>query len=125
MATRHLGSSEQNRQIGLWLRERRVAHGLTQQELAELLGVTYQQLHKYEKGINRLSLVAAFTVAESLGGLDELRRIATAEAEMPAPVTVALRSTRRIVELVGLMPERGRVALRGLLESWAEGGWTP
>ena len=29
--------------------------GLTQQQLAELIGVTYQQAHKYERGINRVS----------------------------------------------------------------------
>ena len=26
--------------------------GLTQQQLAEMIGVTYQQAHKYERGIN-------------------------------------------------------------------------
>ena len=29
--------------------------GLTQQQMAELIGVTYQQAHKYEKGINRVA----------------------------------------------------------------------
>ena len=29
--------------------------GLTQQQLAEMIGVTYQQAHKYERGINRVS----------------------------------------------------------------------
>jgi transcriptional regulator with XRE-family HTH domain len=29
--------------------------GLTQVELAELIGVTFQQMHKYENGINRIS----------------------------------------------------------------------
>ena len=42
--------------VGARLRERRILLGLTQQELAELIGVTYQQAHKYEKGIN-LSLI--------------------------------------------------------------------
>ena len=29
--------------------------GLTQQQMAELIGVTYQQAHKYEKGVNRIA----------------------------------------------------------------------
>ena len=37
------------------MRERRIMLGLTQQQMAELIGVTYQQAHKYEKGINRIA----------------------------------------------------------------------
>ena len=29
--------------------------GLTSQQVAEVLGITYQQLYKYEKGVNRIS----------------------------------------------------------------------
>ena len=41
--------------------------GLTQQELAALIGVTYQQAHKYEKGINRIAAGRLFTIAQALG----------------------------------------------------------
>ena len=37
------------------LRERRLVLGLTQQQLAERIGASYQQVHKYETGVNRLS----------------------------------------------------------------------
>ena len=37
------------------MRERRIMLGLTQQQMADLIGVTYQQAHKYEKGINRIA----------------------------------------------------------------------
>ena len=40
--------------------------GLTQQELAELVGVTYQQTHKYERGINRVSAGRLFEIARVL-----------------------------------------------------------
>jgi transcriptional regulator with XRE-family HTH domain len=33
----------------------RIMLGLTQQQLADLIGVTYQQAHKYERGINRVA----------------------------------------------------------------------
>jgi transcriptional regulator with XRE-family HTH domain len=42
------------------------ALGLTQQQLAELIGVTYQQVHKYEKGTNRVSVGRLFDVARAL-----------------------------------------------------------
>jgi len=41
--------------------------GLTQQQLADLIGVTYQQAHKYERGINRVSAGRLFEIARVLG----------------------------------------------------------
>jgi transcriptional regulator with XRE-family HTH domain len=41
--------------------------GLTQHKLAELIGVTYQQLHKYEKGINRIYAGQLYRIAGALG----------------------------------------------------------
>jgi transcriptional regulator with XRE-family HTH domain len=43
-----------------------MALGLTQQELARLIGVTYQQAHKYERGVNRISAGRLHKVAEIL-----------------------------------------------------------
>ena len=40
--------------------------GLTQQQLADLIGVTYQQAHKYERGINRVSAGRLFEIAKVL-----------------------------------------------------------
>lgn len=42
-------------QIGRRLRERRLSLGLSQVELARRLGVTYQQVQKYERGANRIA----------------------------------------------------------------------
>src|ERR1043166_7409292 len=39
-----------DRHVGARVRERRIMLGLTQQQLADLIGVTYQQAHKYERG---------------------------------------------------------------------------
>ena len=49
------------------MRERRIMLGLTQQQMAELIGVTYQQAHKYEKGINRIGASRLFDLAQVLG----------------------------------------------------------
>ena len=40
--------------------------GLTQQQFAEMIGVTYQQAHKYERGINRVSAGRLFEIARAL-----------------------------------------------------------
>ena len=55
------------RRVGQRIGERRTMLGLTQQQLAELIGVTYQQAHKYERGINRISAGRLFQIARVLG----------------------------------------------------------
>src|ERR1700726_360920 len=68
-----------DRHVGARVRERRIMLGLTQQQLADLIGVTYQQAHKYERGINRVSAGRLFEIAQMLrvpvsyffDGLDE------------------------------------------------------
>jgi transcriptional regulator with XRE-family HTH domain len=42
-------------------------NGLTQQGLADLIGVTYQQAHKYENGVNRIAAGRLYTIAQVLG----------------------------------------------------------
>ena len=56
-----------DRHVGARMRERRIMLGLTQQQMAELIGVTYQQAHKYEKGINRIAAGRLSTIAQALG----------------------------------------------------------
>jgi transcriptional regulator with XRE-family HTH domain len=60
-------SQDIDRHVGARMRQRRVMLGLTQQQLAELIGVTYQQAHKYEKGINRVAAGRLYGIAQALG----------------------------------------------------------
>ncbi|WP_419797402.1 MAG: helix-turn-helix domain-containing protein [Terasakiella sp.] len=55
-----------DRFVGEKIRERRIMLGLTQQELAKGIGVTYQQAHKYEQGVNRVSAGRLFEIARML-----------------------------------------------------------
>ena len=67
-ARRGLGTpQEADRHVARRLRERRLALGLTQPQVAELIGVTYQQAHKYEIGANRLSVGRLHAIARALG----------------------------------------------------------
>lgn len=56
-----------DRYVSLRIRQRRIMLGLTQQQMAELIGVTYQQAHKYETGINRISAGRLYQIARALG----------------------------------------------------------
>jgi transcriptional regulator with XRE-family HTH domain len=53
--------------IGARLRRLRISKGLTQQQMADLIGVTYQQAHKYENGVNRIAAGRLYIVAQALG----------------------------------------------------------
>jgi transcriptional regulator with XRE-family HTH domain len=52
--------------VGGLIRVRRLMMGLSQQQLAGIIGVTYQQLHKYERGLNRISAGRLFEVGQAL-----------------------------------------------------------
>lgn len=60
-------ADEADAHIGRRIRERRLMLGLSQQQLAQTIGVTYQQAHKYETGVNRVSAGRLYRIAEALG----------------------------------------------------------
>jgi len=55
-----------DRHVGTRIRERRIMLGLSQQQLAVMIGVTYQQAHKYERGLNRISAGRLYDIAQVL-----------------------------------------------------------
>ncbi len=61
-----LRGSDVDRFVGARIRERRVMLGLSQSQMANLIGVTYQQAHKYERGINRISAGRLYEIAKVL-----------------------------------------------------------
>lgn len=65
--------------VGKRIRHRRWLVGMTQQQLAEKVGIKFQQIQKYETGANRVSASRLWDIADSLDvavsfffeGLDE------------------------------------------------------
>jgi transcriptional regulator with XRE-family HTH domain len=55
-----------DRFVGACIADRRVELGLTQAELGRRIGVTFQQVQKYESGANRVSASRLFLTAEVL-----------------------------------------------------------
>ena len=53
--------------MGQRIRWRRRELKLSQEQLAELLGLTFQQVQKYEKGVNRVSAGRLFEIASVMG----------------------------------------------------------
>lgn len=52
--------------VGAMIRKRRKELGLSQQGLAEALGITFQQVQKYESGFNRISASKLFQTSRTL-----------------------------------------------------------
>jgi transcriptional regulator with XRE-family HTH domain len=55
-----------DRHVGNRMRMRRLLVGMSQEKLGELLGITFQQVQKYEKGSNRVSASRLYHVAKVL-----------------------------------------------------------
>ncbi len=64
--TKQTDASGIDRQVGERVRRRRILLGLTQDQLAEVLGISYQQIQKYETGANRISAGRLAQIAEAL-----------------------------------------------------------
>ena len=53
--------------VGARVRLRRMLLGMSQEKLGECLGLTFQQVQKYEKGVNRIGASRLFDLAQVLG----------------------------------------------------------
>jgi transcriptional regulator with XRE-family HTH domain len=106
--------------VGRNIRTARLARGLSQSGLAEKLGITFQQVQKYEKGVNRVGSGRLFEVAAILG-LPVTSFFE--EANAPAP-TKGARSVRtdplsiRLAQAFAKLPDsKSRLALVTMVES--------
>jgi transcriptional regulator with XRE-family HTH domain len=80
--------------VGSRVRLRRMLLGMSQEKLGESLGLTFQQVQKYEKGVNRIGASRLFDLAQVLGvpvqffydelGAGEAGQAAHGFAERPA-----------------------------------------
>ena len=105
------------------LRRKRAEAGLSQNEAGRRVGVTFQQLQKYEKGTNRV-LFSRFVELASVYGtspeqiMAEVREVLDAkapEAEMPDS-----RRTTELIRLANAVPRPTLQAVLDLLRSVAK-----
>ena len=67
MARQHSYIEQVDQFVGNQIYSLRLAKGLSRQELSDQIGVTHQQLQKYEKGVNRISVGRLVLIAKALG----------------------------------------------------------
>lgn len=108
--------------VGKRVRHRRWVCKLTQTELADKVGIKFQQIQKYETGANRVSASRLWDIADTLGvsivfffdGLDN---------DQPKPEGVDFATDKEAVELVRAyyaIPENQRRRLFDLATVLAE-----
>ncbi|MBM1171066.1 helix-turn-helix domain-containing protein [Microvirga arabica] len=56
-----------DKEVGSRVRMRRVSIGMSQEKLGDMLGLTFQQVQKYEKGMNRISVARLIEITKILG----------------------------------------------------------
>ncbi len=103
--------------VGARLRIRRKVLGLSQTQLADALGITFQQIQKYERGANRISASKLYEAARLLQspvsyffeGLDET---AQGDDDGFAQRMTQFVATPEGLELAGLFPRLGDRRLR-------------
>ena len=101
-----------DRHVGRRVCEKRLALGYNQSDLGRALGLTFQQIQKYEKGANRVSAsklwdIARFfkvDVAYFFQGLND-GQPGMAEGEGAAPFDHGFPSTRYTIEMSRLAPQ--------------------
>jgi transcriptional regulator with XRE-family HTH domain len=78
--------------VGKRIRHRRWLIGMTQQQLAEAVGIKFQQIQKYETGANRVSASRLWGIAEALDvpvsfffeGLEDEEKVIEDKSAIPA-----------------------------------------
>lgn len=63
----HILETSIDLQIGQRIRRARVEAAVTQHRLGEIIGLSSQQIHKYESGANRVSAGTLYVIAQTLG----------------------------------------------------------
>lgn len=124
--------SELDKQIGGRLRALRVAKGWSQEKLGDELGLTFQQVQKYEKGTNRISGSRILKVCSLLGTTPNVLLTGSADGIVlsePSTLSTTMdrctgalgNSAQAFYEAVAAIPLRQRNALVNMATAIMEG----
>lgn len=110
--------------VGAKIRVLRVSRGLSQSELADEIGVTFQQVQKYEKGANRVGASRLSQIAGVLGVavgdlFEQSRQQRPDDANSPFKLLVEPGAVRVLKAYVQTTDPRVRRAIVNLIEGIA------
>jgi transcriptional regulator with XRE-family HTH domain len=117
-------------QVGNRVRIRRMLIGMSQEKLGDLLGLTFQQVQKYEKGINRIGAGRLFEIARILDVpidffYDGVSASSDGHGETSAPVMEFVSSSEGLqlsLAFMKIKDPKVRKRMLDLMKSLAEEG---
>jgi transcriptional regulator with XRE-family HTH domain len=112
--------------VGKRIRQRRWMNGTTQQQLAEAVGIKFQQIQKYETGMNRVSASRLWDIANVLTvpvsfffeGLDQTA-VLTGQGDVPGDVLTD-KEALELLRSYYAIPENQRRRLFDLARALSE-----
>ncbi len=95
-------NEEMSKAFGALLRKKRIMAGMSQDNVAQEIGVTFQQVQKYENGTNRISLPRLVQMANVIGfNPADMFDIGEISAAREIPLT---RKNLEVVKVMALLP---------------------
>jgi transcriptional regulator with XRE-family HTH domain len=109
-------------EIGRRLKSARILKGLSQTELADELGISFQQIQKYEKGANRVGSGRLWQIARFLGVpinyfFDDLETVAKAPRQKSRQGEISTQSLRAARALDEIDDEEVREGIFNLVKA--------
>ncbi len=119
-------ATDEDEYVGRRVRQRRLELGLSQTELADALGVTFQQIQKYENATNRVSSGRLYKMARYLDvALDYFFEGLELPTASRPTLEMSVRYDKQVIELVRgfiqISNADTRSAVTGLVNSIAKG----
>ncbi len=114
--------------VGKRIRQRRWMIGMTQQQLAEAVGIKFQQIQKYETGMNRVSASRLWDISRAMGvpvsfffeGLEEEQGAAPATGAAAVGDLLADKEALELIRIYYAIPEEQRKRLFDLARVLSE-----
>lgn len=105
--------------VGKNVRDARARAGMSQEELGAGVGITFQQIQKYERGANRISASRLVELSYALGvPVAELfTGVAEEMKEIETRTAAELRREHKVVEQYNLLPEDVQKAIATLTQA--------
>lgn len=94
------GPTHSDTAMGREIRQCRRAAGMTQKEVAAIVGVTGAQLHRYETGTTRIATTRLIAIANALGVRPDTLLAAGSTSVSPDPGALLPHSSEEIVTLI-------------------------
>jgi transcriptional regulator with XRE-family HTH domain len=86
--------------VGKRIRHRRWMIGMTQQQLGDKVGIKFQQIQKYETGMNRVSASRLWDIADTLGVTISFFFEGLSEGDAPVAATNDMMAEKEALDLV-------------------------